>query len=111
MDWIYLTNIEQIEQIKLHSFNKPQLIFKHSTRCGTSSMVLNRLEKSDAPANADFYFLDLLQYRAISHAVSETFQVHHESPQMLLIKNGECIYDESHLGIRMQEIEEQISMP
>ena len=110
MEWIYLTSIDQIEQIKSHSFNKPQLIFKHSTRCGTSSMVLNRLERSDAPVNADFYFLDLLQFRAVSQAVSEIFNVHHESPQMLLIKNGECIYEESHMGIRMQEIEEQISM-
>jgi len=33
--------------------------------------------------------------------------VSHESPQVLLIKNGNCVYDESHGGIQMEEIEEQ----
>ena len=109
MDWIHLTKLEQLEQIKDHSFNKPQAIFKHSTRCSTSSMVLNRLERSQLPTNTDFYFLDLIQHREISNKFSEIFSVYHESPQVLLIKNGECIYDESHMGISMQEIEAQIS--
>jgi bacillithiol system protein YtxJ len=109
MLWNQLTDITQLEHIKQASFNKPQIIFKHSTRCSISSMALNRLERETAPDNADFYFLDLIQYRSVSNAVADVFDVYHESPQVLIIKNGECTYDESHQGIQMSEIIEELA--
>ena len=107
MNWINLTKEEQLNQIKVNSNTKPQIIFKHSTRCSISSMAKNRLERSTQPDEMDFYFLDLLQYRLLSNKIAEDFKVYHESPQILVIKNGECIYDESHSGIDMDEIIEQ----
>ena len=56
----------------------------------------------------DFYYLDLLNHRTISAKIAEDFNVYHESPQILLIKNGECVYDESHSGIRMEDIVEEV---
>lgn len=109
MKWIPLTSNEQLDLIKEKSTHTPQVIFKHSTRCSISSMALNRLEREVAPENADFYFLDLIQHRQLSNAVAEVFEVHHESPQILLIKNTECVYDESHQGISMQDLSEQLS--
>lgn len=107
MNWIPLTTEAQFEEILVKSGNKPQVIFKHSTRCGTSSMVLSRLERSTAPESIDFYFLDLIAHRNISNKISETLKVYHESPQVIMIKNGECIYDESHMGITMDDLAEQ----
>jgi len=104
MNWIPLTGIHQLDEIVLLSSQKPQLIFKHSTRCSISMVVKSRLEKSDNPENIDCYYLDLLNYRDISNRIADMFNVHHESPQVLLIKNGECIYDESQMGITMDEI-------
>lgn len=109
MNWIHLTDIATIDQIIKDSFDKPQVIFKHSTRCSISSMALNRLEREEAPANANFYYLDLLSYRNISNAIANQFNVYHESPQILIIRNGECTYDESHQGINMSEIAEQVA--
>ena len=109
MDWKNLTSINQLEAIAADSFNTPQVLFKHSTRCSISSMALNRLESSTPPEGVDFYLLDLLQHRDISAAIAEKFKVHHESPQDLVIINGECTYDESHMGISMDEIAEQIA--
>jgi len=108
MSWIHLTDLEQLKAIKANSNSKPQIIFKHSTRCSISTVAYNRLQKSEVPAGADFYYLDLLANRQISNAIAEQFHVHHESPQVLLIRNGECIYDESHMAISMDEIAEQI---
>ena len=102
--WIDLHTEEQLTLIKDLSINKPQLIFKHSTRCSTSILAKSRLEKEPHPSGLDCYYLDLLQYRHISNKIAEEFSVHHESPQVLLIQHGECVYDESHLGIRMDEI-------
>lgn len=107
MNWISLTNIEQLAEISKASLTKPQLIFKHSTTCSISNMALSRFERAEAPDTIDFYYLDLLNFRNISAAVAEKFQVHHESPQVILIKNETCVYDESHYGIMMDEIIEQ----
>ena len=104
MDWIQLTSAEQIEDIRKRSNEKPQVIFKHSFRCGTSSWALNRLERSGPNEHIDFYFLDVIRNRSLSMKVSEEFNVHHESPQVLIIRNGECIYDESHSDISLDEI-------
>ena len=104
MKWNELTSEEQLQQIKQKSFDRPQVIFKHSNRCSISSVAKMRLEKWQPSEDFDFYFLDLIQFRPLSNKIAETFMVHHESPQVLVIKNGECVYDESHLGISLQEI-------
>ena len=107
MKWIPLHDEGQLRQICEQSSGRPQVIFKHSTRCSTSALVKNRLERAKQPEKVDFYFLDLLSHRPISNSISQTFRVRHESPQVLLIVNGECVYDESHLGITMDEIVER----
>lgn len=104
MNWIQLTSEFQLRDIKELSKIKPQVIFKHSTRCSVSSMAKNRLERSASPGDIDFYFLDLIKHRDISNKVAESFDVYHESPQVLLIKNGGCVYEESHSGINMEDI-------
>jgi bacillithiol system protein YtxJ len=109
MNWIELKSEEQIKEIIEKSTERPQVIFKHSTRCSISAMAKGRLERSSVPENADFYFLDLISNRAVSNKISAEFNVFHESPQILLIRNGECIYDESHSSISMDEIKEQVS--
>jgi len=107
MNWIELTSEDQLAGIKNDSLHKPQVIFKHSTRCSISTMAKSRLERADTPEGIVFHYLDLIQYRSVSNKIEEQFMVHHESPQVLLIKDGECIYDESHSGISMDEIKEQ----
>ena len=107
MQWIHLTQPEQINQLVTRSQEKPQVIFKHSTRCSISAVALSRLQKAQQPSDVDFYFLDLIAHRGLSNKVAEVFSVHHESPQVLVIRNGECVYDESHMGISMSEIMEQ----
>lgn len=104
MKWIPLQEMGQLDDIVALSHQQLQVIFKHSTRCSVSSMVLNRLEREEVPEGIHFYFLDLLSYRPISNAIAERFQVHHESPQIIVIKNGDVIYDESHMAIQMDEI-------
>lgn len=109
MNWIPLTAEAQLSEISTRSKEKPQVIFKHSTRCSISSMALSRLDRSEGSDAVDFYFLDLIKYRPISAQIAEQFHVEHESPQVILIKNGVCTYDESHMGISMDEILEQSS--
>jgi bacillithiol system protein YtxJ len=108
MHWIHLTDDEQLKQIISKSQERPQVIFKHSTRCSISSVALQRLQKVSQPSNIDFYFLDLLSYRTLSNRIAQVFNVPHESPQVLVIRDGRCIYEESHMGISMNEIVQHV---
>ena len=108
MNWIELNQADQISELK----NKEgySLVFKHSTRCSISNMALKFFErdwKDDLPI--DCYFLDILRNRELSNTIAEVFQVHHESPQLILIHNGECILDASHSDISAAEVEEVFS--
>ena len=105
MNWIYLQDEKQLDEIVANSNIIPQVIFKHSTRCATSSMAKNRLERNEAPAGVNFYFLDLIKHRNLSNKIASEFGIRHESPQVLVINNGKCIYNESHSGIMFDEIE------
>lgn len=109
MDWKALREESELDEIVRSSESKPQVIFKHSTRCSISSVAKGRLERSKVPPGADFYYLDLISYRNISNKIAQIFKIHHESPQILVIKNGECVYDESHMGINMGDIEEVVN--
>jgi bacillithiol system protein YtxJ len=104
MNWIPLQNETQLEEIQERSSGRPQLIFKHSTRCSTSAVVKGRLDRAEKPEAIDFYYLDLISYRPVSNKVADLFRIDHESPQVLLIRDGQCIYDESHMGITMADI-------
>ncbi|AZJ31672.1 bacillithiol system protein YtxJ [Tenacibaculum mesophilum] len=101
INWTPLTSVEQIKEIKELSNKQPIAIFKHSTRCGISSMVIKRFVNSFDEELKDFkvYYLDLLSYRDVSNEIGYTFQVLHQSPQLLVVKNGEVISHASHYDI------------
>jgi bacillithiol system protein YtxJ len=110
MNWNKLTSEAQIDQLIQESAEKPVLIFKHSTRCSISSMSLDRLLrnwKEEDSAQITPYYLDLISYRSLSNLVAERFGIPHESPQVLLLKDGKVTYHESHYGISYTEIKLQ----
>ncbi len=107
MVWNKLESEEQLEQLKSGSGETKVLIFKHSTRCPISSMALDRLERSwknEEMQSVSPYFLDLIALRNVSSKTAEIFNVQHESPQVLLIENGKCIYNASHMGINYDAV-------
>jgi bacillithiol system protein YtxJ len=105
MNWIPLSQEAQLDEIIANSNTVPQVIFKHSTRCSISSMAKKRLDRKEAPEGINFYLLDLIKYRSLSNRIASDFGVSHQSPQVLVITNGKCIYNESHGGIDFDEIE------
>jgi bacillithiol system protein YtxJ len=111
MNWHLLENPDQLNQLITESAEKNILIFKHSTRCNISRATLDRLErnwKDEEVPNLKPYFLDLISYRNISNAIADQFHVEHESPQVLIIRNGKSIYDNSHYGIDFSAIREKV---
>lgn len=108
MNWLpieSLADLTRAVEVSSMEKNKAVLIFKHSTRCAISSTAKFRLEsfwKNDD--NFPTYFLDLIKYRELSNQIANDFNVRHESPQVLVIKDGKCIYHSSHLSISVKNI-------
>lgn len=102
MDWNNLTTTEQLDEIDELSKKQAVLIYKHSTRCGICSTALSRLERKwEASDNSRVrpFYLDILRYREISNEIASRYGVAHESPQVLLIRNGRCIFSQTHMDI------------
>lgn len=101
LPWIALNSLSQLDDIVEKSHAKTQIIFKHSTRCGISRSVMNRFVSGYdfSEDQADLYYLDLLNYREVSNEVGFAFQVIHQSPQILIIKNGETVHHASHHNV------------
>lgn len=107
LPWQMLRSIEQLDSIVEESKNIPVAIFKHSTRCGISRMVLRQFEDTyDIDASQmKLYYLDLLSFRDVSDEVGIRFQVIHQSPQLIVIKNGNAVAHASHHGIQAGELQ------
>ncbi len=110
LPWQQLNSLDQLEQIEQDSKAKPVAIFKHSTSCGISRMALRSFESEyDIDASMlDLYFLDLKAYREVSNEVANHFEVQHQSPQLILIKNGTAVYNESHGSISAATLKHKI---
>ena len=104
--WHDLLSTEQVDQAVQNSAHKTVVFFKHSTRCSISTMAKKRLEslESSELSKADFYYLDLIAHRDVSNYIAEKLHVYHESPQIIVVKNGECTYDASHMEITVAEL-------
>ena len=101
LNWLPLTSLDQLETIKTASNAEAILIFKDSTRCGISKMVIKQFEKLFTEENQHLkvYYLDLLNYRDISNEIAVKFQVMHQSPQLIVVRNGSAIHHASHNDI------------
>ena len=107
MNWITLKSPDQLEALRAESKNQTIVIFKHSTRCSISSMSLDRLLrnwKQGDEEKVEPYYLDLISFRALSDQIEDEFGVEHASPQVILVKDGKAVYDNSHFGISYSEI-------
>lgn len=107
MNWINITDLTELDRIKSESFKHNVLLFKHSTSCSISLTALNRLERNwkdeDSEKLSPFY-LDLLNHRHVSNAIADEYDIEHQSPQVLVIKDGKCIYTETHYGISYEDL-------
>jgi bacillithiol system protein YtxJ len=107
INWIALTDLGQLNEIVTASGEKPIVIFKHSTRCSVSRMALKQFENEfDLADQVDTYFLDLISHRDVSNEIANRFQVIHQSPQLVLIKEGKSVYDASHSDIDAGELKD-----
>ncbi len=105
LPWTQVTSPEELDNILASDPERPKLFFKHSTRCSISAMVLRSFESEFTSDKCDLYFIDLLRHRDVSNAIADRTQVRHESPQVIVVKEGEVIYQASHSSVDARKIE------
>jgi bacillithiol system protein YtxJ len=105
LNWKTLQDLGQLNEIVSLSEEKPVIIFKHSTTCSISRMVFKTFENEyNQNNNQEIYYLDLLNHRDISNEIASKFAVTHQSPQILVIKNGVSVYNASHENIHADDL-------
>ncbi len=99
--WKYIESESDLDKAISESSERKVAIFKHSTRCHISKMVLKNFEREVQQNDGDvsYYFLDLLQYRPISNRIESDLNVVHQSPQLIVLKDGKAINNMSHQSI------------
>lgn len=113
MKWIEIKSELDLNKIVEESFfdNIGVAIFKHSTRCSISSVAKMRLSSFwNFNEELPLYYLDIMAFREISNLVEEKFSIRHESPQLIVIKEGKCIYDASHLAISVKSLRSKLEI-
>lgn len=110
MIWRPLNSEGDLKKVIEDSYQNPQAILKHSTRCGISAMVKNRLESKWEKRNptVPIYIVDLLADRELSNHISESLNIRHESPQLIVLENGKITYHASHIGISSSAVAKHI---
>ena len=111
VSWEALESVEELSELETLSKEKPVVIFKHSTRCSVSFMAQSSLKSSfDQVANEiHFRYLDLIRHRNISNEIASRFGVHHESPQLIILKGGKVIGHTSHSGVSTSFIRSKLA--
>lgn len=111
MNWTELKSLNQLEELRNESKNQTVIIFKHSTSCSISKTALNRLErnwKEEEMNSVKPYYLDLLSFREISRSIADLFDIEHQSPQIIVLKNGKAVFNRSHFDIEFTSIKNAV---
>lgn len=93
-----------LEALLAASRERPVVLFKHSASCGISAWKRRVLAELEADGDLPLYLLVVQHARPLSSLVSERLGVRHESPQVLVVRNGEAVHHASHVRISAEAI-------
>lgn len=109
--WTHLEDLQQLDEANQVSMGQDIMLFKHSTTCPISGAAKKRVESgwdfSDNQLKP--FYIDLKTFRTVSNTIEDKYNVKHESPQVLIIRDGKCIYDASHFDIKVDSIKEALA--
>ena len=100
-NWNQIKTTKDVENIITKSATVTQIIFKDSTHCGISAYAKSRIVDGyeHLEGKADFNYLDLLTYRSVSNYIADRLDVIHQSPQIIVVKDGKATHSVTHHSI------------
>lgn len=100
-----VNTIEEIDSLIEKSNEQAVIFFKHSTTCPISHGVHREVSNADAEIN----LIIVQTARAVSNHIAEKTGVRHESPQAIVVKNGEVVYHASHYDVTADDLENSLN--
>jgi bacillithiol system protein YtxJ len=99
-----IDNKETLDKLVTDSRTKPIVIFKHSNSCGISSAAYREMEKLEAPVN----LLEVQSARDVSRELAAMTGIRHETPQVIVLKDGKAVWDASHFDVKAGAVREAL---
>ncbi|BBI34568.1 bacillithiol system redox-active protein YtxJ [Cohnella abietis] len=109
-----LTTIEQWDNALKGTSDKPLLVFKHSTSCSVSAGAHEEFMhyiKDAQTAPVEFAIVHVIEDRPVSNAIAEQLGIKHASPQAILVKDGQPVWDTSHWHITYAFLSDKLGSP
>ena len=106
LEWFNLGSIDDLNAALEFSKEQPILLFKHSTRCSISSSAMDRFKRNwnGSEVNVRAFYLDLLNHKDVSAEIAERLNVEHQSPQMIIVKDGIAVFSATHMNIDFNDV-------
>lgn len=87
------------------SHDRPVFILKHSATCPISSHAKHAVDTiMESHPNTLVYLVVVQKQRPLSNEIADFFKIKHESPQLLLIHQGEVKHVYNHHEINQSNI-------
>ena len=96
-----LDTIEGLHGALVESNHRPVLLFKHSLTCPISTRALHELQSylEHADSRISYKLITVQTARAVSDEAAIRLRIIHQSPQAILVRNGNEVWSASHSDI------------
>ena len=106
--FLSLSSEEELTDAVLRSNGEPVILFKHSATCGISAGANSSMTELTEATDPPIYRLIVQESRSLSNAIAERFGIRHESPQVLVLVEGEVIFHTSHYRITAERVRDAV---
>jgi bacillithiol system protein YtxJ len=89
------------EALLARSNTEPVIVFKHSSTCPVSAAAYAEMSRVET----DVSLLVVQQARELSHEIASATGVRHESPQAIILRNGQAVWNASHWSVKAEAVE------
>ena len=106
-----LNSVEYWQELNKKSHEQPQIIFKHSSACPISLTAFESLKEAEEAGATpqDIHMLVVQVSPELSAQIEEESGIKHESPQLLILKDGNVAFHANHYEITGDVLTEQLA--
>lgn len=102
--FVRVTDTNAFQELAERSKSRPVVIFKHSTTCAISSAAYREMSDFDG----EVALVEVQRARDLSREIERKTGIKHESPQVLVMRNGQVVWDASHFQIKSGAVSEAV---
>jgi bacillithiol system protein YtxJ len=99
-DFFRIDDRATLDNLLTDSSRKPVIVFKHSNACSISARAYREMEQLGERVN----ILEVQSAREISRELANLTGVRHETPQVIILRDGKAVWNASHFDVKAAEV-------